>query len=83
MHLLLLFTLLLQLPHASTLNIATSLLWIEYTPQPYAIANFYRCTTPAAVSSGGVFNLTSNKTFDLANAETQGLKVYATIATFD
>jgi ABC-type nitrate/sulfonate/bicarbonate transport system substrate-binding protein len=72
-------TLFLHLPQCTPLQIATSLAWIEHTPQPYAIANFYHGTTPATLSSGGVANLTSNSTFDLAaNAETQGLRVYAT-----
>lgn len=62
-----------------SLRIATSLLWIEHTPQPYAIKNFYKGSTAATLTSGGVANLASNpQDFDLAaNAETQGLKQYA------
>jgi ABC-type nitrate/sulfonate/bicarbonate transport system substrate-binding protein len=61
-----------------SLKIATSLSWVEHTQQPYAIAHFYNGSTPATLSSGGVANLASDKSFDLAaNAETQGLKVYA------
>jgi ABC-type nitrate/sulfonate/bicarbonate transport system substrate-binding protein len=64
----------------SSLRIATSLSWIEHTPQPYAIKTFYKGSTAATLTSGGVANLASDpKTFDLAaNAETQGLKQYAT-----
>ncbi|KAF2822798.1 hypothetical protein CC86DRAFT_72112 [Ophiobolus disseminans] len=62
-----------------TLRIATSLAWIEHTPQPYAIKNFYKGSTAATLTSGGVANLASNpQDFELAaNAETQGLKQYA------
>lgn len=66
--------------HSSVaLRIASSLQWIEHTPQPYAIKNFYKGSTKANLTSGGVANLGSDpKTFDLAaNAETQGLKQYA------
>jgi len=60
------------------LKIATSLQWIEHTPQPYAIKNFYKGSDTATLSSGGVANLASDKSFDLAaNAETQGLIQYA------
>lgn len=57
------------------LRIASSLQWIEHTPQPYAIKNFYKGSTKANLTSGGVANLGSDpKNFDLAaNAETQGL----------
>jgi len=66
------------LPQILTLKIATSLQWIEHTPQPYAIKNFYKGTTSATLSSGGVANLASDSSIDLAaNAETQGLKQYA------
>jgi ABC-type nitrate/sulfonate/bicarbonate transport system substrate-binding protein len=53
--------------------------WIEYTPQPYAIKNFYKGNNAVALTSGGVANLGSDpQNFDLAaNAETQGLKQYA------
>jgi ABC-type nitrate/sulfonate/bicarbonate transport system substrate-binding protein len=76
-----LFLSLLTLSHlAFSLRIASSLSWIEHTPQPYAINNFYKGSTTASLTSGGVANLASDpKTFDLAaNAETQGLKQYAT-----
>lgn len=60
------------------LKIATSLQWIEHTPQPYAIKNFYKGSSTASLTSGGVANLASDSSFDLAaNAETQGLKQYA------
>ncbi|KAF2016789.1 periplasmic binding protein-like II [Aaosphaeria arxii CBS 175.79] len=63
---------------AFSLKIATSLQWIEHTPQPYAIKNFYKGSTSATLTSGGVANLGSDKSVDLAaNAETQGLKQYA------
>lgn len=63
----------LQVP---ALKIASNLQWIEHTPQPYAIQNFYKGDT-ATMVSGGVASL-SDKTVDLgANAETQGLKQYA------
>ncbi|KAF2865767.1 hypothetical protein BDV95DRAFT_632148 [Massariosphaeria phaeospora] len=62
----------------SALNIATSLQWIEHTPQPYAIANFYNGSSRAVLTSGGVADLGTNATYDLAaNAETQGLRQYA------
>lgn len=63
---------------AYSLKIASSLQWIEHTPQPYAIANFYKGQSTASLSSGGVANLASDTSIDLAaNAETQGLKAYA------
>lgn len=78
-----------QLPHilsvlfslvqfSCALRIASSLQWIEHTPQPYAIKNFYKGKTAADLTSGGVANLGSDpKNFDLAaNAETQGLSKY-------
>jgi ABC-type nitrate/sulfonate/bicarbonate transport system substrate-binding protein len=66
-------------PCSLTLRIASSLAWIEHTPQPYAIKNFYQGSTTATLTSGGVANLASDPaSFDLAaNAETQGLKQYA------
>jgi hypothetical protein len=65
------------LTYTSALQIASSLQWIEHTPQPYAIQNFYNGTSNITLTSGSVANLT-NGTFDLAaNAETQGLKQYA------
>jgi ABC-type nitrate/sulfonate/bicarbonate transport system substrate-binding protein len=61
------------------LKIATSLQWIEHTPQPYAIKNFYKGSDTASLVSGGVANLASGGGIDLAaNAETQGLLQYAT-----
>jgi ABC-type nitrate/sulfonate/bicarbonate transport system substrate-binding protein len=63
---------------AQGIKIGTSLQWIEHTPQPYAIKNFYKGTSAASLVSGGVANLGSDTSFDLAaNAETQGLKQYA------
>ncbi|KAH8893897.1 periplasmic binding protein-like II [Thozetella sp. PMI_491] len=65
-------------PYAAALRIATSLQWIEHTPQPYAIKNFYKGSSAASLVSGGVPNLASDKTIDLAaNAETQGLRQFA------
>ncbi|KAF1848393.1 periplasmic binding protein-like II [Cucurbitaria berberidis CBS 394.84] len=70
--------LLLYLHHGAALKVATSLAWIEHTPQPYAIKNFYKGSSSATLTSGGVANLGTDKSFDLAaNAETQGLKQYA------
>ena len=64
--------------NVAALRIATSLQWIEHTPQPYAIKNFYKGTSSAQLVSGGVANLATDKTIDLAaNAETQGLKQYS------
>jgi ABC-type nitrate/sulfonate/bicarbonate transport system substrate-binding protein len=60
------------------LRIASNLQWIEHTPQPYAIKNFYKGDSAATLISGGVATLASDKSIDLAaNAETQGLKQYA------
>jgi hypothetical protein len=66
-------------PSALSLRIASSLAWIEHTPQPYAITHFYNGSTPAILVSGSVANLASSpSSFDLAaNAETQGLKQFA------
>ncbi|KAH7117697.1 hypothetical protein B0J11DRAFT_441862 [Dendryphion nanum] len=73
-----LFVLLTFVSSISSLKIATSLQWIEHTPQAYAIKNFYKGSSSASLTSGGVANLGSDKSFDLAaNAETQGLKQYA------
>jgi ABC-type nitrate/sulfonate/bicarbonate transport system substrate-binding protein len=64
-------------PFALSLKIATSLDWIEHTPQSYAIKNFYKGSSTAKLVSGGVANLGDDSSFDLAaNAETQGLKQY-------
>jgi ABC-type nitrate/sulfonate/bicarbonate transport system substrate-binding protein len=64
--------------HVVALRIATSLQWIEHTPQPWAIKNFYKGSTTATLSSGGVQNLASDRSIDLAaNAETQGLLTVA------
>ncbi|KAF2198742.1 periplasmic binding protein-like II, partial [Delitschia confertaspora ATCC 74209] len=65
-----------------SLRIATSLLWLEHTPQPYAISHFYNSSStsssPASLVSGGVASIATDKSIDLAaNAETQGLKQYA------
>lgn len=69
---------LLNFDLGAALKIATSLAWIEHTPQPYAIKNFYKGSSSASLTSGGVANLGTDKSFDLAaNAETQGLKQYA------
>jgi len=71
------FAALLGLHAVLGIRIATSLQWLEYTPQPYAIDNFYKADT-AQLVSGGVANLVSDRNMDLAaNAETQGLKAYA------
>ncbi|KAF2687954.1 periplasmic binding protein-like II [Lentithecium fluviatile CBS 122367] len=68
----------LFVPLTLGLKIGTSLQWIEHTPQPYAVRNFYKGSSTATISSGGVANLGSDTSFDLAaNAETQGLKQYA------
>ncbi|KAJ4303356.1 hypothetical protein N0V90_002249 [Kalmusia sp. IMI 367209] len=75
-HILIALAVLLSSTYA--LRIATSLQWIEHTPQPYAIKNFYKGSSTATLSSGGVANLASDSSIDLAaNAETQGLKQYA------
>lgn len=69
---------LLYLDIGAALKVGTSLAWIEHTPQPYAIKNFYKGSSSASLASGGVANLATDKSFDLAaNAETQGLKQYA------
>lgn len=66
------------LPPTRSLKIATSLQWIEHTPQAYAIENFYNGSSAASLTSGGVFNLATDSSIDLAaNAETQGLKQFA------
>ncbi|OIW22845.1 periplasmic binding protein-like II [Coniochaeta ligniaria NRRL 30616] len=78
MHLFYLFALVAQLLVVGVLSlkIATSLQWIEHTPQPYAIKNFYKGDT-AQLVSGGVANIATDRTIDLAaNAETQGLIQY-------
>lgn len=62
---------------AGAIKLASSLQVMEYTPQPYAIKNFYK--GQASISSGGVASLPSDKTVDLgANAEFQGLIQYGT-----
>jgi ABC-type nitrate/sulfonate/bicarbonate transport system substrate-binding protein len=75
----LLFLLTFTLFHrAAALKISTSLLWIEHTPQPWAIKNYYKGSSSASLTSGGVADLASDRSFDLAaNAETQGLKQYS------
>lgn len=79
MHFLLsLLVYLLHFHGGGALKIGSALVWIEHSPQPYAIRNFYKGVTPANLTAGGVANLGNDKTFDLAaNAETQGLKQYA------
>lgn len=62
---------------AGAIKLASSLQVMEYTPQPYAIKDFYK--GQASISSGGVASLPSDKTVDLgANAEFQGLIQYGT-----
>lgn len=62
---------------AGAIKLASSLQVMEYTPQPYAIKNFYK--GQASIISGGVATLPSDKTVDLgANAEYQGLIQYGT-----
>lgn len=62
---------------ASAIKLASSLQVMEYTPQPYAIKNFYK--GQASIISGGVASLPSDMTVDLgANAEFQGLIQYGT-----
>lgn len=62
---------------AGAIKLASSLQVMEYTPQPYAIKNFYK--GQASISSGGVASLPTDKTVDLgANAEFQGLIQYGT-----
>lgn len=78
MHVLPILWTFLYFQYGSALKIGSSLAWIEHTPQPYAIKNFYKGSSAASLTSGGVANLGSDKSFDLgANAETQGLKQYA------
>ncbi|SPO00605.1 uncharacterized protein DNG_03354 [Cephalotrichum gorgonifer] len=61
--------------YTTALRIATSLQWIEHTPQRYAIEHFYNGSSRAQLVSGGVNNLVGDNSFDLAaNAETQGLR---------
>ncbi len=58
------------------LRVAASQMWIEHTPLVYALQNFYKGDTGTVVN-GGVASL-SDKSIDVgANAETQGLKNYA------
>lgn len=60
--------------NVAALKIAASLQWIEHTPLPYAITNFYNGSSTATLESGGVQNIQLDSTLDLAaNAETQGL----------
>ena len=71
------FSLLSAIQGAGALKIASSLQWIEHTPQPYTIDHFYDGKSPAKLISGGVRNLATDKSIDLAaNAETQGLIAY-------
>lgn len=72
--------LLLTLAHiASGLKIASSLTTIEYTPELVASQDYYNGTTPVSIVNGGVANLFSDSSIDLAgNAETQALVQFAT-----
>ena len=56
------------LSSTSALKIASSLQWIEHTPQPYAIANFYKGSSAATLSSGGVANLASDPSIGTPSA---------------
>ena len=52
--------------------------WVEYTPELVASKQFYNGTV-SFVANGGVANLVSDTSVDLAsNAETQALRQYAT-----
>ncbi|KAK0721099.1 hypothetical protein B0H67DRAFT_644262 [Lasiosphaeris hirsuta] len=63
---------------ASALRLACNTAWIEHTPQAYTFKNTYKGDTPGVLVSGGAASL-SDASIDLAaNAETQGLKQYAT-----
>jgi ABC-type nitrate/sulfonate/bicarbonate transport system substrate-binding protein len=83
LHLLTLALPLLHLPTPTlSLRIACSQQWVEHTPLVYAARNFYNpaaaSSDTATITNGGVPNLSSDRTIDLAaNAETQGLKNYA------
>ena len=61
---------LILLPISQALKIATSLQWIEHTPQAYAIKNFYKGVSPATLSSGGVANLASDSSIGTAPLNT-------------
>ncbi|KAH9217469.1 hypothetical protein DL95DRAFT_459374 [Leptodontidium sp. 2 PMI_412] len=68
---------LLAIIQVSALKIASSTATIEYTPEAIAIKDFFSGT--ASITSGGVLNLFSDSSIDLAsNAETQALRNYAT-----
>lgn len=68
---------LLAIIQVSALKIASSTATIEYTPEAIAIKDFFSGT--ASITSGGVPNLFSDSSIDLAsNAETQALRNYAT-----
>lgn len=76
MRLLALSALAALLTPAHTLRVAASQSWIEHTPLVYAMQNFYKADT-ATLVNGGIASL-SDKSIDVgANAETQGLKNYA------
>lgn len=65
-----------QATHA--LKIGAALHVFEHTPLAYAAKHFYKGKTPANVTAGYVGLLANDTSFDLAaNAETQGLKIYA------
>ncbi|KAH8890470.1 periplasmic binding protein-like II [Thozetella sp. PMI_491] len=62
---------------SGALKISSALSTIEYTPEAIAIKDFFKGS--ASISNGGVANIVSDKTIDLAsNAETQALRQYAT-----
>ncbi|KAK3358708.1 hypothetical protein B0T25DRAFT_471100 [Lasiosphaeria hispida] len=62
---------------ASSLKLACNTAWIEHTPQAYTFKNTYKTDTGTLVS-GGVASLSDTGIDLAANAETQGLKQYAT-----
>ena len=63
---------------ACALKIASNLETIEYTPELIAIQDYLNKNISASIVSGGVANLWSDSSIDLAsNAETQALRNYA------
>ena len=70
--------LLLWTASVSGLKIASNLETIEYTPELIAIQDFLNKSISASIVSGGIPNLWSDSSIDLAsNAETQALRNYA------
>lgn len=64
---------------ASSLKIASALNVIEYTPELIAKQDYYKGTDTINIVNGGVANIVSDTSIDLAsNAETQALRQYAT-----